>query len=315
MRAATLALLLGLTLLAGCIGGNEDDEDNLLEQRAEVTDDEGGVEGIITNEAVEAIAEANVRLKGTTEETQTGTDGSFALSRITPGEHTLVIEADGYLSTERSITIAPGDVTVLDLILTRVPSEEAYSVEQELVGFLECGVGWGTDPNPVPGVTSNAVALCWVPNIAFENSTNDRFIHFFQLDPPIETLVYELTWDSQEAALSTNLEIEDFHFTDEGTLFQDHGSPPITTRLDRGLFEKTDRAFQDRCEGANGTEQSDAYCGYNFFDDGWPMQTRVFAASSCQDTPARVCPLIQERFRHVVTAFYHEPAPEGFSQL
>ncbi len=313
MRVNLLPLLVGLALLAGCLGASEDDD--LLMQRAEVTDDQGGVEGIITNEAVEAVQDATVRLQGTSQETQTAGDGSFALSLISPGDYTLLIEADGYIPAERSITIAPGDITFLDIVLTSTPSTEAYTVEQELVGFVECGIGWSTDPNPLPGATSNAVALCAVPNIAFDNSTNDRFMHFFELDPPIETLVYELTWESQEAALSTNIEIDGFTHTPEGTLFVDEGLPPITTRLDRDVFEATDQAFQDRCEGANGTEQNDAFCGYNFFEDGWPMQTRVFASGDCQDIPARACPLVQERFSHLITAFYHEPAPDGFSQL
>lgn len=315
MRAATFALLLGLTLLAGCIGAGDDDEEDLLTQRAEVTDDQGGVEGIVTNEAVEAIQDATVRLERTMEETQTAGDGSFALSRITPGEHRLIIEADGYLSTERSITITPGEVTFIDIILTRVPSEESYSVAHELVGFIECGVGWSTDPDPLPGLTSNALAACAVPNIVFENSTNDRFLHYFELDPPVETMMYELTWDTQDTALSTLIEIEDFHFTEEGTLFTGSGPPPIQTRMDRDTFEEVDQGFQDRCEGANDTEQEDRFCGYEFFEDGWPMQSRVFASGDCQDIPARACPLIQERFTHVVTTFYHEPAPDGFSQL
>jgi hypothetical protein len=312
-RIATVAALASLVLLAGCLGlGGEDGGDEVQQNEAVTTDDTGGIEGLVTDEAVQPRADVTVTLPATGEETTTGEDGSYAFSKVEPGEHTLVFDREDLVSVEETVTVAAGDVAKLDVVMADTVEAQAFTQDLELVGFIECGVGWTTDPDPAPGLTSNALAACSVPQILSENSTNDKFLHSFDLEPPIESLVYQMRWDGESTALSTQMEVQGFPFAEDAEILREEGTPPLDARLDRATFDELAGNFTERCEGANDTEQSDAYCGYNFAVEGWPMQTRVFVDSSCNELPARACTAVQQEFTHRMSAFYHDPAPDGF---
>lgn len=315
-----VALVVALAMLAmpltGCLGqGDGTSDEPVQKQRADVTDDLGGIEGVVTDPAVQPVEGATVTMKTSDRSATTSDDGSFAFSRLAPGTHTLVFNQSGFLSTEKTVDVSAGEVTRLDVVLSHTRSETAFTQQFELIGFLECGVGWQTDPNPLPGITQNAIALCSVPTIVAENSTNDKFLHTFKLEAPIDTVVYEMTWNSQGTALSTQMEVEDFPFEDAAEILRAGQTPPVYERLDRPVFDELSRNFTEHCEGKNDTEADDRFCGYTFEATGWPMQMRVFADGNCNDLPARACPVIQEEFRHVISAFYNEPAPDGFAVL
>lgn len=318
MRAGTLLLALALLAvpLTGCLGGDEGSGgEPAQKQRADVSQDAGGIEGVVTDSAVQPVDGADVTLVSTVETVGTASDGSYAFSEVQPGIHTVRFDAEGFLSTQKEVQVEAGEVSSLDVVLTHEASDAAFTQTLELVGFIECGVGWETSPNPVPGLTSNAAAICSVPNILAENATNDRFAHDFRLEAPIETLVYEMDWASDSTALSTQIEVDGFPFEDEAELYRTGSTPPIFQRIDRDRFETLATNFTDNCNGENGSEADDTWCGYNFFDKGWPLQTRVFADGSCNTLPARACPVLQEEFRHVVSAFYNQPAPDGYAIL
>ncbi len=304
--------------LAGCLGGDGDGDEPLQEEQADVTERLGGIQGVVTDNAVQPIEGANLTLEELGETATTASDGSYAFSRIEPGTYTMLVRADGFVTTKETATVEAGEVTTVDHLLTHLTSDQAFMQQQELVGFVECGAGWWITPMVLP---YSALAACAVPNTALEiaglggNATNDRFMHVFELEAPVSTVVYEMTWDSENTALSTIMEVDGFPNDDEATFYESGGLPPIYARLDKPVFERVASNFTEICEGANGTEANDNYCGFNFWDQGWPMQQRVFASPDCQETPARVCPVIQEEFTHYVSAFYNEPAPDGFAVI
>ncbi len=313
-----LALVLLAAPLAGCLGGDDGGDEPIQKEQADVTTSSGGIQGVVTDNAVQPVVGANLTLEGTGQTATTASDGSYAFSRIDPGTYTMVVRAEGFVTAKESVTVEAGDVATVDVLLTHLTSQQAFMQQQELVGFVECGAAWWVTPMVLP---YSAVAACAVPNTVLEvaglggNATNDRFMHFFELEAPIDTVVYEMTWESETTALSTIMEVNGFPNDDEATFYESGGLPPIYARLDKPVFERVANNFTELCEGANGTEADDSYCGFNFWDQGWPMQQRVFASPDCQETPARVCPVIQEEFTHYISAFYNAPAPEGFSVI
>lgn len=313
-----LAMVLLAVPLAGCLGGDEDAGEPIQKEQADVTESLGGIQGVVTDNAVQPIEGATLTLDEIDETATTASDGSYAFSRIQPGTYTMIVRAEGFVTTKEPVTVEAGEVATVDLLLTHLTSDQAFMQQQELVGFVECGAGWWVTPMVLP---YSAVAACAVPNAVLEvaglsgNATNDRFMHFFDLEAPVSTVVYEMTWDSENTALSTIMEVDGFPNDDEATFYESGGLPPIHARLDKPVFERVASNFTELCEGANGTQADDSYCGFNFWDKGWPMQQRVFASSDCSQAPARVCPVVQEEFTHYVSAFYNEPAPDGFAVI
>lgn len=323
MRQATLMLALVLLVapLAGCLGGDDDGGQGIQKQRADVTDQTGGIEGVVTDAAVQPVVGANVTLVETGKTTQTADDGSYAFSRVAPGEHSLRFEASGYVPARETVTVQAGQAAAVDMILTHLSLQEPFIQQIELNGFVECGIGWKQEAAEVisPLLYDSALAACAVPNLYLGgNTTNDRFLHYFELEAPIGTVVYELDWDGGDTPatnppLRTIMEVEGFINQNGSRIMDVRGHSPIHVRLEADDWQDLSQNFTERCEGLNGSEEDDDWCGHNFWDNGWPMALRVFATGSCFETPASACLVLQQEFTHYVSAFYNQAAPEGFS--
>ncbi len=323
MRRLVIALLVPL-LLAGCLGiGDEDDSEPERQQHAVATHDRGGLEGIITNAAVEAVAEADVRLVELDEHTTTSVDGSYAFSEIMPGTYTLNVTKDGYQTHQERVDITQGEVTVVDLILSEERSTEAYTQTIDMTGFFECGGAAGYDLSAAPaplnmsgGIISSPT--CATVNALTGNATNDRFDHYYQLDPPIQSMIVETDWDPGTGSLSDSLWVDivpqNFHcgnITMCEFSFLDHwGESPLRGEVNLERFEHVQDYFHEQCD-----DGADAYCGYEFFEEGWDLWIRVYPRWECQPAGPQACVLLQQEFTHFVTAFYHDPAPDGYSAL
>ncbi len=331
MRALHAAVLAGLfltTALAGCITGDDGEgDDQVLKEQAQAGERTGGVQGVVTDNAVQPIEGANVTLIEIDETTQTATDGSYAFSNLDPGSYTVSVNASGFVSARNTTDVSAGEVTNVDFLLTHLQSTEAYTQVFELQGFFECGVEVGYDfrqelpevpepPEQVPWIDPRyfflGLAACAAGNIGSENTTNDKFSHFFEFEPPVDTVVYEMTWEANNQFsdwMTTRMEVEGFANDGVGTVFRTQGPSPIVERLEKPTWENLSANFTEQCE----QEGDDDYCGYSFWDNGWPMQTRVFPAWQCQSEDAGVCAVAQQEFTHFVSAFYNGPAPEGYS--
>ncbi len=322
MHRVALVLLAAL-LAAGCIGlgGDEDAPDQ--QQHAVATDDTGGIQGIVTTPAVEPIHQAEVSLQETRETTQTAADGSYAFSEVPPGTYTLRFEADGYQGHEERIDVQATEIRTLDVVLAEVRDTQAYTQTLDLTGFFECGfaAGYNASAAPAPLNESGGLIsfpLCNTVNDLTGNATNDRFDHFYQLDPPIQTMIVETDWEPSTGSLSDQLWVdivpEGFHCGDITVCewsFLDHwGQNPLRGEVDRDRFEHVQTYFDDACE-----DDQDEYCGHDFFQDGWDLWIRVYPRWECQPAGPQACVLVQQEFTHVITAFYHEPAPDGYSAL
>ncbi len=321
-RGWPLALVLLIAGMAGCLGGEDQTSDGDLEQTAVTDATTGGIEGVVTDNAVQPVVGANVTLSETNETVRTASDGSYAFSQVSPGTYTVVFRADGFVSTSEEVSVQASEVSTVDVLLTHLQSQAPFTQGFELAGFFECGieVGWNVSAAPPPAdYFYFGVAVCAYPNSIMEdltgsgNATNDKFAHLFELEPPINTLVYEMSWDASTQFsqwMTTRVEVEGFANTANGTFFRVQGPSPIQVRLDKADFEETNDVYQQACEEGN-----DDYCGYSFWDSGWPLQTRVFPAWQCASESGGGCVAAQQEFTHYITAFYNEEAPEGYTVL
>ncbi len=332
MRAASLALLLLATpLLAGCLGLGGDDagsgDETVQKQQAEVGSETGGIQGVVTDTAVQPIEGANVTLLETDQTTQTATDGSYAFSNLDPGTYTIAVRAEGFISTSNETQLRANQVSQADFILSPVALQEAFMQQIEDSAFFECGVGVGWNLTQLPEVPEAPLigdprtfgitwATCATLNLE-GNTTNDDFSEDIEFEAPLTELVVEAQWDPSSPAADhmwLTADIQGFANLTGGnaTLYQDvDASSPYKHVVNNTTLEEINEWFIRRCE--SGSSDGDRYCGYNFRDRGWPMTARTFTATDCAPTPASGCAPIQQEVNYVFTAFYNQPAPEDYS--
>lgn len=323
-----IALLLVTPVLTGCLGLGGDDGgtgEEVQKQRANVDDRAGGIEGVVTDDAIQPVTGANVTLVETDETVQTAGDGSFAFSLVAPGTYTVSVTAPGFLSAKEEVTVQANQASAVDFIINHLVSQQAFTQQFEFTAFIECALGAGFDfngtvgdpPGPVGQTGGITWATCSTLNLE-GNTTNDRFLDTIELEAPIETLVWEASWDPSGNTAAENLwftsQVEGFAGVLSGpneTFYEDISvDSPLHARIDKPVFQNVSEHFQAQCE-----DGSDAHCGYNFWDRGWPITIRVFTAYDCLPTPVSGCAPVQMQVDNVFTAFYNAPAPDGFSVL
>lgn len=316
-----VALLLVTPLLTGCLGLGGDDGgtgEEVQKQRADVDEQAGGIEGVVTDDAIQPVVGANVTLVETDETVRTASDGSFAFSLVAPGTYTVSVKAPGFVSAKDEVTVSANQAAAVDFIMTHLVSQQAFTQQFEFTAFIECALGAGVNLSVAGGGTGGVTwATCSTLNLD-GNTTNDRFLDTIELEAPIETLVWEATWDPSGNTAGQNLwftsQVEGFAGVLAGpneTFYEDISvEPPLHARVDKPVFQNVSEHFQAECE-----EGSDAHCGYNFWDRGWPITIRVFTAYDCLPTPVSGCAPIQMQVDNVFTAFYNTPAPDGYSVL
>lgn len=316
-----LALVLLLVPLSGCFGDDGTTQE-VTKQEASVTQQTGGIEGIVTDASIQPVVDANVTLVEPNRTTTTSSDGSYAFSEVDPGSYEIRVTAPGFVGTVREVSVVAGEVSTVEFVLAHEQLADPFQQTLELKGFVECGVGWKQTVADMPTVLleDSAFAACAVPNLYLPggNATNDRFLHRFDLEPPLTEVVYELEWPTGDTAatappLRTILEVQGFINAGNLTRPMDvRGDSPIRVDLEPDDWAQLSQNFTDKCNGDNGTEEDEDYCGHNFRASGWPLVLRVFATGDCFDTPASTCLVLQQEFTHYVSAFYNQRAPSGY---
>ncbi|WP_054754478.1 carboxypeptidase regulatory-like domain-containing protein [Piscibacillus salipiscarius] len=131
------------TISASASHGNEP-----VNVKLEVHQEAGSISGVIENEQDgQAIQDVNINVDGIPRETTSNTQGAFNIDRMEPGEYTLTLTADGYVTKELNISINPGEN--LDLTIRMKPSPlvgiivDNQSNDETLANYLE-GRGFNT---------------------------------------------------------------------------------------------------------------------------------------------------------------------------
>lgn len=327
-RIILVGIMASALMLAGCIGGDGAEESDLLEN-AQVTEDTGGIQGIVTNEAIEAVSGVTVTLDETGETKESRLDGSFAFSELPPDTYTLVLEGDGFLTAEETVDVSAAEVSFVDIVLSEQPTRTPYMQQDAMTGFIECSVRAGF-----------GVAVCAIPNAAMGiigqdgNATNDRFLLPFQIEPDPWQMVVEADWDaSQRTAERMSIPVEPFGLpNDRQTEFASTVErPPVVMTTDRDRFIEVDQNTTAICEGEKDPQDpalsadAESYCDRNYTEEGGDAYIRLFTAGEPVQVPDAVPEVggaslgfgvaFQEEFDIFTTVFYHAPACEDFSLL
>lgn len=304
-----LVLVLLAVPLGGCLGDADpdgEDDPTVFKTRAEVQAGSSGIEGVVTDTAVQPIVGAEVAVVELDRTSTTASDGSYAIAPVPPGTYTLTVAAPGFVPASERVEAREDRVATVDFLLTPLQSDLPFVEQFEIGGFMD--YGWGLGAN----ATGNAT---WVrdTNCDYDAIANTRCRGEFELSPPLETLVFEMTWRARgplAEKMMAMMRVSDNASIITGTwaFFRVEGPSPLHMRMDRAGLDAVLERFRANCE--NGDEQ---FCGLSFRDEGWPLQTRVWPGWQCPTDAAGFCAVVQQDYTQFVTGFFNAPGPPGFS--
>ncbi len=117
--AILITLAFALTVLSGCIGGDDVDPagDDVPQEAEEVqvTETTGSLKGTVSSDLFEPLGGALVSVVEADKETKVSRSGDFVINDLDPGRYTIHIQALGYEATSRAADIKAGEVTEIAL--------------------------------------------------------------------------------------------------------------------------------------------------------------------------------------------------------
>ena len=149
-RSAAAALLfLGLCLsVSGCTtnGGEAGTVRSTKEvvviveaPPVEVTTESGGIDGVVVDEEFQPVAGADVVLVGRDVSTASDLAGRFTFSVLEPGEYKLTIKKSGFAVAGRSVPVAAGEISTLQVTLKTIQFDVPYTVVKPWTGAIVAG--------------------------------------------------------------------------------------------------------------------------------------------------------------------------------
>lgn len=143
----TVVVVMGL--FAGCTGANIEPE-SVGAPGQLVTDEHGAIEGLVTNDALEPLADVVVILDGD-QNTFTTEHGAFSLPLVPPGTHVVAVSKDGYLGAFGAVDVFASEVATLRLVMVTAEAARAYHETKIKAGLIGCGAAVtanGVTPTP-----------------------------------------------------------------------------------------------------------------------------------------------------------------------
>jgi hypothetical protein len=314
----SLAALLG-TGFAGCVGGegaSTEIETNSSEQAApaEFSDETGAVEGLVSDEEGQPIADAQVAILGGGEiSTTTAADGRFSLSNIPPGKQVIAAQKLGYESVSRSIEVKLGEVSTMTLVLLAIAVVESYHNSFTLKGYFDCtwyisGTSGPCGFTQVNGTTGNPLEPLWV---------NSKRKWNYMADPHAMTITNEITWQKGTAATADQLRVIMSHGPINGKERDGVHNFCVTGGVNpvRMRWEREDAEDDGACK--TGTDNPTPGPKTISWDKGLLLQSFVSVnpASIGGAVGQPVALAYQQSFELHISRFYGEKAPEGWSAI
>jgi hypothetical protein len=238
--------------------------------------------------------------------TTTDESGAFTFGNLEPGTYPIFVQRLGYESAAKSVDVQAGAATAVSIELLKLRVADPFTLTYSQDGLVGCGVS----VRPVVGV-----AVCGVLGIqpVVNTSQYDMFLLRWELPEPTEpwmTVIFETYWQSSQTlgrGLSVNWEIEDCPNNNDVTFADQTGQSPLYSYVDK---DRIDEVIQNAADG-EGCGNSAERCNEEFCR----IYSRTFATAETTGQAVDVGVVFQQRYSQIVTAFYHEEAPQDYSAL
>lgn len=203
------AAFVASVLAAGCLGGQGGatgiSEVSASAAAAQVSEERGGLEGLVINDEQLPIADATVILQdnGTRESelTVTAEDGRFSFSLLPPGRYHVAVQAPFYAPRSQDVEVGAGDLKVITFLLADfVDTSEPYVETLLKRGFINCSVRVYFAPQNVCGYVASDQAKFRIP---------------INPELPIKSVVLEAVWTPSNPVAGQRLELAICHQKDQ----------------------------------------------------------------------------------------------------
>jgi hypothetical protein len=304
MRGAVLALAAALALLpallAGCSAKAPPPSGALPAAEP------GSLAGVVVDQALRPVAKATVDLMDGNRSTQTDAQGLFRLEGVAPGTHFLRASHPLYDSVQQAVEVPEsGAAPSVRILLNRVVFAQPYAQVQKFDGFLVCSVGFSLYASEECG--EGVGVPCEVPQplgchrVGGQGNNHAQW-DFFLDGPFARTLVVEMTWEPTNPTLKEfQLNVANDWTCDPfcvGNVLNVTGGPaPLYATVDFDGLSLRDR------DGSAANLTADT----RFSTFVWPNWG--------SGDPQQLNVAFNQPFTVVATAFYHLPAPPGWSFL
>lgn len=301
MRARSLAIMLLVVALAGCMGGGEPPS---TAGDGGDTFSYGAIEGLVTNDEAIPINEAEIGVRAAKASPiqiriLTNSEGRFRLENIPEGRQTITASHPGYDDATTSVTVVPGETVVVRLVLGARPVLEYKIVSLEpMKGQYTCALEY---------FQSSGECDYEVYNATGQSLVDDEHNHTFLVPSGWGGLLFEVDWQFGANPVG----VEGIRFQVESQ--EDHG----------GKFMKLEAKQNPMKAWVNqGDVAPDATLGYPIPARGVPTWINVLPLGSgdgalCPYYPAcyGAGAAIQLSYEVHVTVFYGGPVDPDYTAI
>jgi hypothetical protein len=307
---STIGLLTALTMvMAGCAGSRA--EPLAVESEEPVTSEVGIIRGIVIDEAVVPIPNANVSVFESPIRTRSGSDGQFELRNVPAGEHRIVVEAQSYESASLTVSVEVGGSAFAQIQLKRIAGDIGYFTTKIGRGILFCSATYRQAilANDVQQPASFTGASCNVLN----STGVDQSTYFYWVSDDLSLMrgaAAETVWSSSQAfgnGLVQDWAVIGCANNRNASFGRDYGPSPLQNIL--GSFELEYRINDIPNSSCDAAE----HCNLT----ACQMIVRVFSWPSTNPdaVPVDVGITLSQTYSHYVTEFYLQEPPPDFTAL
>ncbi|HUR24641.1 MAG TPA: carboxypeptidase-like regulatory domain-containing protein [Candidatus Thermoplasmatota archaeon] len=196
-----LAMLAASVVSAGCAGKTADGAPPAEGETSTGPTGVGSLLGVVVDDAVRPLADANVTANGPSGIRNATTDakGEFRFDGLAAGVYLVQASKPFYISQQQAITVLESaEPETTRFLLTFESSQVPYANLYKVDGFYECGAYPLRICSNVNIATS--VVLCaYHPALCLGNVTQDRSLFFQRVEPGLDFLQTEMAWEPTTA--------------------------------------------------------------------------------------------------------------------
>ncbi len=313
-------LMIASVLLAGCTGGNAENEANddgvaAPAAPAEFGDDTGAIEGLVVDVENFPVVGAQIGIPELGLSTLSDPDGVFTFSNVEPGTYEIFATRVGYASDGQRVEVVAGDSVAITFSLTPIATEESFHAVQQQRGIFGCGSSWR------PAVAVSGIAACGVLGIVGGFEQYDKFLLVWPVENKTNwaSAMMEMQWQTNQVTghgLSMIWEVDNCPNVPEMRFGRLGERSPlqiyVTQDVIKGVLDNV-TSQADECDDVT-TEVNEPQeaCG----GEDCRIMSRVFShPATLEQEAADIGITFQQPFDQYLTVFYFEPGPEEYSAL